>query len=329
MTTESFRKNVAKQLSDLQGNPDEDAKIDFPKDLTSADRKYIHKIAESFRLHTLSSGTGNERFISVYKNPPAGAEAKQFREPGSGAAQPLVLSRAGRLLLDKGFGRSSWARLLCSGLQAHAHIRFLQKVLLESGPPPAQAHGADVEPRQLEGLQVALRRQQEELEEARAALKIEAHRAAALERALEAKTQLCEDLAAQHRQESTRSPRRTPARPPPLAMAEAALPCVKDGLCDASTCAPDSEGGGTARSVATAEEEALEGEVIEAFMSQLRVSEPGYPDAAPQTETKAVSALRRQRARCQQLNGQLKGLAQELLRLEPESLVAARLSPRP
>lgn len=93
MTTESFRKDVAKKLSELQASSDEDAKIDFPTDLTSSDRKYIHKIAESFRLHTLSSGTGDARFISVYKNPPAGQEAKRPREP-AGATPQLSLSAA-------------------------------------------------------------------------------------------------------------------------------------------------------------------------------------------------------------------------------------------
>ncbi|CAE8601183.1 unnamed protein product, partial [Polarella glacialis] len=62
--------------SDVQTSPDDDAKVSFPLDLTSSDRKYVHKIAESFRLHTLSSGVGDARFISVYKNPPAGHEAK-------------------------------------------------------------------------------------------------------------------------------------------------------------------------------------------------------------------------------------------------------------
>ncbi|CAL1160178.1 unnamed protein product, partial [Cladocopium goreaui] len=93
MTTESFRKDVAKKLSDLQSSSDEDAKIDFPSDLTSSDRKYIHKIAESFRLHTLSSGTGDARFISVYKNPPAGQEPKRPRE-AAGATPQLSLSAA-------------------------------------------------------------------------------------------------------------------------------------------------------------------------------------------------------------------------------------------
>eukprot|EP00434_Breviolum_minutum_P024420 symbB.v1.2.021567.t1/scaffold1869.1/size97865/1 len=86
-------RDVAKKLSELQASSDEDAKIDFPTDLTSSDRKYIHKIAESFRLHTLSSGTGDARFISVYKNPPAGQEAKRPREP-AGATPQLSLSAA-------------------------------------------------------------------------------------------------------------------------------------------------------------------------------------------------------------------------------------------
>lgn len=77
MTTESFRKDVARKLSDLQGDEDDGAHIAFPKELTSSDRKYIHKIAESFRLHTQSVGVGDDRHIVVYKNPPEGAAPKQ------------------------------------------------------------------------------------------------------------------------------------------------------------------------------------------------------------------------------------------------------------
>mmetsp|Transcript_54415 Transcript_54415/g.117774 ORF Transcript_54415/g.117774 Transcript_54415/m.117774 type:complete len:1106 (-) Transcript_54415:24-3341(-) len=91
MTTESFRKDVAKRLNGLQGSDDEGAKIEFPKDLTSSDRKYIHKIAESFRLHTNSVGTGTERHIVVYKNPPEGQEFKRQRE-ARGDVPPLSLS---------------------------------------------------------------------------------------------------------------------------------------------------------------------------------------------------------------------------------------------
>ena len=44
--------------------------IAWPADLTSSDRKYIHKIAESFRLHTKSVGVGEGRHICVYLNLP-------------------------------------------------------------------------------------------------------------------------------------------------------------------------------------------------------------------------------------------------------------------
>lgn len=77
MTTETFRKDVARKLSDLQKNEDEGACVAFPKDLTSSDRKYVHKIAESFKLHTNSAGVGDERQITVYKNVPEGQEAKR------------------------------------------------------------------------------------------------------------------------------------------------------------------------------------------------------------------------------------------------------------
>eukprot|EP00419_Tripos_fusus_P045518 CAMPEP_0172822272 /NCGR_PEP_ID=MMETSP1075-20121228/16567_1 /TAXON_ID=2916 /ORGANISM="Ceratium fusus, Strain PA161109" /LENGTH=1135 /DNA_ID=CAMNT_0013663249 /DNA_START=71 /DNA_END=3474 /DNA_ORIENTATION=- len=76
MTTETFRKDVARKLSDLQANEDESASISFPKHLTSSDRKYVHKIAESFRLHTMSVGVGEERHITVHKTAPEGQENK-------------------------------------------------------------------------------------------------------------------------------------------------------------------------------------------------------------------------------------------------------------
>mmetsp|Transcript_60239 Transcript_60239/g.173823 ORF Transcript_60239/g.173823 Transcript_60239/m.173823 type:complete len:1097 (-) Transcript_60239:35-3325(-) len=79
MTTETFRKDVARKLSALQTDPDDGAKVTFPTDLTSSDRKYVHKIAESFKLHTMSSGVGAERCITVYKNVPEGQEAKRDR----------------------------------------------------------------------------------------------------------------------------------------------------------------------------------------------------------------------------------------------------------
>jgi len=90
MTTESFRKDVAKKLSDLQKNDDDTANVSFPKDLTSTDRKYIHKIAESFKLHSMSEGIGEDRYIRVYKVPPAGQEGK-FPKGGSTFTPNLTL----------------------------------------------------------------------------------------------------------------------------------------------------------------------------------------------------------------------------------------------
>ena len=66
--------------SELQASGDEEAKIDFPSDLTSSagalrgaerveDRKYIHKIAESFRLHTLPLGRRDLRWRSKVASP--------------------------------------------------------------------------------------------------------------------------------------------------------------------------------------------------------------------------------------------------------------------
>ncbi|CAE7351259.1 unnamed protein product [Symbiodinium sp. CCMP2592] len=219
---------------------------------------------------------------------------------------------------------------LIRGLQAH--VSFLQKVLLESTSTesaPLVCEKQAVPRKCLEELESALRSQRRELDEAQAALRAERARGRALERALEAKAQLCEDLAGSRPWEGS-SPRlrRTASKPPPLAMAQASHQCGKEeGLCDASTCAPDSEGSGTARSIETSEE-AADSQVIEAFIAELRVEPPTEKADSTRPEDKGRAALQRQRARCQQLNDQLQGLAQELLRVEPGSLLAARLSPR-
>ena len=44
----------------------------------------VHKIAESFRLFTISSGVGDARFISVYKKLPEGADPKKGQGKGEG-----------------------------------------------------------------------------------------------------------------------------------------------------------------------------------------------------------------------------------------------------
>ncbi|CAD7923399.1 unnamed protein product [Amoebophrya sp. A120] len=80
MTTESFRKDISRQLSELveKGNEDDKAFIAFASSLSSADRKYVHRIAEGFGLFTLSEGSGADRHIRVYVSDPTGGmqEAK-------------------------------------------------------------------------------------------------------------------------------------------------------------------------------------------------------------------------------------------------------------
>ena len=46
MTTESFRRDISRQLSDLAAlkDTDKEAKVAFPKSYSSADRKYVHRI---------------------------------------------------------------------------------------------------------------------------------------------------------------------------------------------------------------------------------------------------------------------------------------------
>ncbi|CAD7930194.1 unnamed protein product [Amoebophrya sp. A25] len=74
MTTESFRKDVSRQLSELQAKTESEpeAFIAFPASLSSADRKYVHRIAEGFGLFTLSQGEGPERHIRVFVSDPTG-----------------------------------------------------------------------------------------------------------------------------------------------------------------------------------------------------------------------------------------------------------------
>ena len=84
MTTESFRKEISSRLAALSENEDEDATEPFATTLTSADRKYVHRIAESFKLYTLSAGQGPTRFITVYKKDPTGGEKKtHFNQGGA------------------------------------------------------------------------------------------------------------------------------------------------------------------------------------------------------------------------------------------------------
>jgi len=79
MTTESFRKEVSKRLSELSENDDIEASESWPPDLSSSDRKYIHQIAASFGLFTLSEGVGLTRFIKVHKKDPGGIDPARRR----------------------------------------------------------------------------------------------------------------------------------------------------------------------------------------------------------------------------------------------------------
>ena len=79
MTQESFRKGISGQLNALVAKKEEEpeAKVIFPTTLSSADRKYVHRIAESFGLFTLSEGgpSGHpDRHIRVYVSDPTGEQ---------------------------------------------------------------------------------------------------------------------------------------------------------------------------------------------------------------------------------------------------------------
>eukprot|EP00397_Hematodinium_sp_SG-2012_P002884 GEMP01002892.1.p1 GENE.GEMP01002892.1~~GEMP01002892.1.p1 ORF type:complete len:1080 (+),score=285.51 GEMP01002892.1:130-3369(+) len=79
MTTESFRKEVSQKLSALSECDDDAAPVSWPSNLTSSDRKYIHQIASSFGLFTLSEGAGLQRFIKVHKTDPGGIDEHRRR----------------------------------------------------------------------------------------------------------------------------------------------------------------------------------------------------------------------------------------------------------
>jgi len=145
MTTESFRKDVARKLSGLQSGDDEEAKVEFPHDLTSSDRKYVHKIAESFRLFTISSGVGDSRFISVYKKLPEGADPKKGQGKGEGggfvpsldltpSAASLLAQAAAAAPHSAGKPLLAQVRVINGGIQASTKAKK-QKVAV--APPGA------------------------------------------------------------------------------------------------------------------------------------------------------------------------------------------------
>eukprot|EP00413_Alexandrium_margalefii_P009473 CAMPEP_0204544278 /NCGR_PEP_ID=MMETSP0661-20131031/20427_1 /ASSEMBLY_ACC=CAM_ASM_000606 /TAXON_ID=109239 /ORGANISM="Alexandrium margalefi, Strain AMGDE01CS-322" /LENGTH=215 /DNA_ID=CAMNT_0051551047 /DNA_START=11 /DNA_END=655 /DNA_ORIENTATION=- len=133
MTTESFRKDVARKLNALQEDEDEGANISFPKDLTSSDRKYVHKIAESFRLHTMSSGVGTERQITVYKNPPEGQESKLGQRAGAGFTPDLALAPE----MTQQLRRVAATAPPGTGRVLLANVRPLSRVLATAKQPQA------------------------------------------------------------------------------------------------------------------------------------------------------------------------------------------------
>jgi len=125
MTTESFRKDVARKLADLQADEDETKSVAFPKDLTSSDRKYIHKIAESFRLPTVSSGVGDERYIEVFKVAPEGHEARR-PPPGSWNTPSFLIPMTQRASLQRVLATAPPAtgKMALSSVRPYSHKKF-------------------------------------------------------------------------------------------------------------------------------------------------------------------------------------------------------------
>eukprot|EP00392_Amoebophrya_sp_AT5.2_P015693 g15909.t1 len=76
---------------------DDKAFIAFASTLSSADRKYVHRIAEGFGLFTLSEGQGPTRHIRVYVSDPTGGlqEAKGRGRKGKGKGKAGELSLKG------------------------------------------------------------------------------------------------------------------------------------------------------------------------------------------------------------------------------------------
>ena len=84
MTTEGFRREISAALQELADKieTDPEANHAFPTSYSSADRKYVHRIAESFGLFTLSAGQGNARHIVVYTRDPTPDGAQMAKGRG-------------------------------------------------------------------------------------------------------------------------------------------------------------------------------------------------------------------------------------------------------
>ena len=63
MLVRSLRQEVSKQLASVRSG--ETSKVDFPKDLSSEERKYIHQLAQRFGISSKSSGAGADRYLTV------------------------------------------------------------------------------------------------------------------------------------------------------------------------------------------------------------------------------------------------------------------------
>eukprot|EP00929_Paragymnodinium_shiwhaense_P047529 TRINITY_DN24105_c0_g1_i1.p1 TRINITY_DN24105_c0_g1~~TRINITY_DN24105_c0_g1_i1.p1 ORF type:complete len:1378 (-),score=333.07 TRINITY_DN24105_c0_g1_i1:7-4140(-) len=82
MATEAFRKQVSRQLTELQDGRGPDT-IEWPSTLSSEERKYIHNLCHKFGLKSKSKGGGLNRYLTVSrKNSSPGGTATSSK-PGT------------------------------------------------------------------------------------------------------------------------------------------------------------------------------------------------------------------------------------------------------
>eukprot|EP00397_Hematodinium_sp_SG-2012_P004937 GEMP01004952.1.p1 GENE.GEMP01004952.1~~GEMP01004952.1.p1 ORF type:complete len:1077 (+),score=264.62 GEMP01004952.1:159-3389(+) len=77
MTTEAFRQEVSAQLAGLTREDGPNEAI-FPATLSSEQRKYVHRLASQFKLHSRSTGKGANRYISVKVKSKTDADFEQI-----------------------------------------------------------------------------------------------------------------------------------------------------------------------------------------------------------------------------------------------------------
>lgn len=91
MATEAFRKQVSRQLTELQDGTGPPS-ISFPATLSSEERKYIHHLCHQFGLKSKSKGNGANRYLTV--------ERKANASKGKGSGGPGAANGKGQNATD-------------------------------------------------------------------------------------------------------------------------------------------------------------------------------------------------------------------------------------